>query len=112
MPRYNKARRLLNDIEFYDFLKKKRNVSRIKHYSTPVMSHPDSYDRASLITTGYIWKYGDRFYKLAHNYYDDSRFWWVIAWYNGYPTEADILPGDYIDIPLNISDALAALGVS
>ena len=109
MPRYNKSRRLLNDIDFYDFLKKKRGVTKIKHYSTPVMVNPDTFTRSNLRTSGHIWKYGDRFYKLAHTYYDDSRFWWVIAWYNGYPTEADILPGDYIDIPLDISAALAAL---
>jgi hypothetical protein len=35
----------------------------------------------------------------------------VIAWYNGYPTEADIKKGALIDIPVNLEDALRVLGL-
>ena len=35
-----------------------------------------------------MWKLGDRFYKLADQYYGDPTLWWIIAWYNRMPTES------------------------
>ena len=110
--RYIRTFNIDNDTEFYDFLRQKRgNLKSIRHQETPIMKQPSVSERASLNTTGYIWKYGDRYYNLAHQYYGKPEYWWVIAWYNGYPTEADILPGDYIYIPLNLEKALMVLGV-
>ena len=110
--RYTRSQILDNNTEFYEFLRKKRgNTKSISHMSTVVMRHPTMLDRASLKTTAHIWKYGDRFYNLAHKYYDDPEYWWDIAWYNGLPTEADIQNGDAIVIPLNLEKVLMALGV-
>ncbi len=111
MSRYNNSRDMLNDSPFYKSLKERRGVKELIHHSTPQLKHPSAAERASIQTTGHIWKYGDRFYTLAQRYYSDTRFWWVIAWYNGVPTEADVLPGDFIDIPINLQDALGVLGV-
>ena len=111
MGRYNKTGKLLNDSEYYSFLRKKRNVKKIIQYATPTMVNPGVASRTALKTTTYIWKYGDRFYQLASQYYGDPRYWWVVAWYNGYPTEVDINTGDSIEIPLNLESALKALGV-
>jgi len=111
MARYNKDRLIVNASEYYSFLRRERGVKSITHYETPMLAHPSTLLRAKLTTTNYIWKYGDRFYKLADQYYNDSRYWWVVAWYNGYPTEADIKPGALIAIPINIEDVLNALGV-
>ena len=110
--RYTKSKIINNDMEFYEFLRKKRgNVKSIRHLSTPIMKTPTATDRASLARTKHIWKYGDRFYNLAYQYYDNPEYWWVIAWYNGYPTEADITPATVIYIPLNLEKTLMALGV-
>jgi len=100
-----------NDSEFYKELYKRRGLKRIAHYETPIFRHPTISQRASITSVGYIWAYGDRFYKLANQYYGDVRFWWVIAWWNGYPTEANVQTGDFLDIPLDINAALDALGV-
>ena len=101
-----------NNTEFYSFLRKKRgNLKNIKHQVTPIIKNPSVSERASLETAGHIWTYGDRFYKLAHKYYNNSEYWWVIAWYNGFPTEADVFPGDVLDIPLNLEKTLMVLGV-
>lgn len=101
-----------NNTEFYSFLRKKRgDLKNIKHQETPILNNPSVTERASLETTGHIWKYGDRFYNIAHKYYGNPEYWWVIAWYNGYPTEADVLPGDVLDIPLNLERTLMVLGV-
>tara|TARA_R100001509_G_C4796231_1_gene191504 strand:+ start:146 stop:490 length:345 start_codon:yes stop_codon:yes gene_type:complete len=110
--RYTKSKIINNDMEFYEFLRKKRgNVKNIQHLPTPILKHPTASDRANLRRTKHIWKYGDRFYNLAYQYYDNPEYWWVIAWYNGYPTEADINTGTVIYIPLNLEKALIALGV-
>ena len=113
MPtRYTKSRFLENDTEFYRFLREKRNNTEvITHMGTVMMKHPSMLDRVNLRTTSHIWKYGDRYYNLAYKYYNNPEYWWIIAWYNGLPTEADVRNGDPLVIPLNIEDVLIALGV-
>jgi nucleoid-associated protein YgaU len=112
MGRYQDTKRLINASDYYSFLRKKRNdKKRIIQYATPKLINPGVAARASLMTNAYIWKYGDRFYQMAHQYYGDSRLWWIIAWYNGTPTEADIFPGDQISIPINASKVLEVLGL-
>ena len=112
MPRYNKKRILSNSSEYYKTLRKKRKIRVVRHYETPIMYNPGIADRGSLVTTEHIWKFGDRFYNLANKYYGDSRYWWVIAWWNGAPTEAHMDNGDVIHIPVNIENALNILGAS
>ena len=100
-----------NDIDFYRELRERRGVKQIQHFTTPRLRNPTISDRISLKTSTHIWKYGDRFYNLAYQYYGDVRYWWVIAWWNGQPTEVTIQTGDFLDIPLDIGAALDALGV-
>lgn len=110
MGRYNKYKTLNNTSDYYKPLREIRNKSKaLKHYETPIIHNPTVAERASLKTTSHIWKYGDRFYKLADQYYGDVRFWWVIAWYNGAPTEATLTNGNVIYIPLNLENALKVL---
>ena len=111
MARYNRSRTIINSSEFYEPLRKRHRLKKIVQYATPKLHNPTVPQRMGLVTNQYIWKYGDRFYQVAHKYYGDVRYWWVVAWYNGYPTEAHIHPGDVIEIPVNIEDALDALGV-
>jgi hypothetical protein len=112
MSRYNHDDILNNNTEFYSFLRKERNnIKNIQQYETPILVHPTVEQRANLEVAGHIWSVGDRYYKLAHQYYGRPAVWWVIAWYNGYPTEADIPLGKLIDIPLNLEDALLVLGM-
>ena len=101
----------MNDSEYYEPLRKSRDVKRIRQYATPQMKNPTIAERASVTVNKHIWKYGDRLYNLANQYYGDSRFWWVIAWWNGYGTEAQIKTGAILYIPLNISDAMKILEV-
>tara|TARA_B100001059_G_C17366146_1_gene347498 strand:+ start:35 stop:376 length:342 start_codon:yes stop_codon:yes gene_type:complete len=110
--RYNNFRILNNSNEYYRFLRKRRDgLKNIQHYETPILYHPSVIDRANLETTVYIWSSGDHYYKLAHQFYGDSAYWWIIAWYNGKPTEVDVMPGDAITIPLDIERILEVLGV-
>lgn len=111
MPRNNRRQIIINDSEYYEPLRKSRDVKRIRQYATPIMNNPTIGERSAITTNKHIWKYGDRLYKLANQYYGDSRFWWVIAWWNGYGVEAQIKKGAILYIPLNISDAMKVLGV-
>ena len=64
--RYTKTRTLGNDSEYYEPLRKSRKAKKIIHYETPVLYHPTPAQRRSVRSTGHIWKYGDRLYKLSH----------------------------------------------
>ena len=110
MGRYNKYRVLNNASEYYAPLR--RGLQNLRHYETPILHNPTVGQRMSLTTNTHIWKYGDRFYKLANTYYGDVRFWWVIAWYNSAPTEASLITGDVIQIPVNLEKALKVLGAT
>jgi len=111
MPRRKKSSLITNASEYYEPLRKKRNVKRILQYATPIIRNPSVAQRGKMTTTKHIWKYGDRLYTLAHNYYGDSTFWWVIAWWNGYGIEGDIKEGAVLSIPMDISLALKMWGV-
>jgi nucleoid-associated protein YgaU len=101
---------ITNDSEFYKELIERRGVKKVEHYTTPRMRHPSIAERTATKTTTHIWKYGDRFSNLSHQYYGDVRYWWVIAWYNGVPTEAEVSTGDVMEIPIDIQQALLVLG--
>ena len=111
MARNNKDRILVNSSEYYKPLRKSRNLKLIQHFETPRLYHPTVEDRRNVITEAYLWSYGDRYYKLAHDYYSDSNLWWIIAWFNGYPTEAEIENGSIIEIPIDLEQVSRVLGV-
>jgi len=112
MGRYNKYRILTNSSDYYQSLREERGVKYIRHYETPMFRNPNVNQRSKLATTKHIWTFGDRLYQLADQYYNSSRYWWVIAWYNGFGCEGEIYNGAVIRIPLNLQDALKVLGAS
>jgi len=109
MSRYKNKVVVRNSEELYEEHLKKRNRKFIRQYMTPNMYHPDVYDYAKLEIVTHTWKRGDRYFKLAHEYYGNSKFWWVIAWFNQKPTEASVELGDVLEIPLPLERAVAAL---
>ena len=112
MPtRYTYSRVLTNDSDYYKPLRAKRSVRKIIQQATPSLRQPTYLQRTQMNTSKHIWKYGDRLYNLSNQFYGDPRYWWVIAWWNGYPTEVSVQTGDFLDIPLDIGAALNALGV-
>lgn len=111
MSRYKSIQTMINSSDHYKKLKEKRGLKDIVQYPVVPLHNPNLAQRLMIATEPHIWSTGDHFYKLAHQYYGDSRYWWVIAWYNGYPTEGDIKKGANIDIPLDLVDALTILGM-
>ena len=111
MPRHKKRNKVANITEYYEPLRKTRDVKSLTHYTTPVLRNPTVRQRAKMNTDKHIWKYGDRLYNLADRYYGDPTFWWIIAWWNGYGIEADIKNGAVLTIPLDLTSAIKILGV-
>ena len=83
-----------------------RRVHYIKHYTTPVLKHADADDMAGIDEISHAWSLGDKFYKLAHEHYGSSQYWWVIAWWNNSPTEAHLKLGEVILIPQPLREVL------
>jgi len=83
-----------------------RNVGAITQYTTPNFKYPTADDYSNLLTISHIWSLGDRFYKLAEEYYNNPALWWLIAWFNRMPTEAHLEIGWIVDIPMPLEEAL------
>ena len=111
MSRYGSVKVTNNEADFYSPLTQERGLKSIRQMQTIVLKNPAIFERIGLATDTHIWKFGDRYYKLAFQYYNDPKLWWVIAWYNGYPTEANVKIGDVLDIPLNLEEIVRVLGV-
>jgi hypothetical protein len=109
MSRYTDIEIITDDSEYYSFIRRGNKFTTF--YETRPMRNPTLTDRASIETVNHVWTIGDRYYKLSNDYYGDVRFWWVIAWWNAAPTESHLKPGSLIRIPINIQNALRALGV-
>ena len=83
-----------------------RGVQHIIQYISPELRYPTPYEISQLQLEGHVWTLGDRYYKLAHEYYGSSRFWFVIAWFNQAPTESHLEAGQLIRIPLPLERIL------
>ncbi len=99
MSRYYARQTVKNSDELYEATLQERDLNHIKHYTMPQMQGLTIEERASLERTKHVWKLGDKFFKLAAEYYGDPQMWWVIARYNTLPTEAHASIGQIIYIP-------------
>lgn len=109
MARYRKRRVALNTSFKNEELFESRGVQQVKQYVTPEFKNPTEKSLDSLEYVSYIWKAGDRYFKLAQKYYNDHRYWYIIALFNKIPTEAQLNEGDEIKIPTNLAIAIEVL---
>ena len=70
------------------------------------MPYPTVEQAGNLTFINHVWKQGDRYFKLASEYYGDPTLWWVIAWFNKKPTESHVKLGDIIQIPMPLETVL------
>ncbi len=96
----------INRDEMYSEVFKERNVPRIEQYPTPVFKEITLEMASKVEQIRHIWSVGDKYYKLSYNYYNDPKYWWVIARFNRKPTEAHLKVGDVISIPMPLNLAL------
>ena len=108
ISRYRKIGTVRNAKEQYEEFFEPRGVkSVLQHRSVEVF---EPVPAGTLNYEMRVWKQADRFWKLAQEYYQDPRYWWVIAQFNQKPTEAHLSNGDIIIIPMPLQPALASMG--
>ena len=109
MSRFNRRRIFVNRADLYEEMAEERDIKFFRQMETPEFRYPTSEELKGLTIEKHIWKSGDKFYKLAHEYYGDSRLWWVIAWYNKSPTESHVTVGSVLSIPNPVQKLLKYL---
>jgi len=109
MSRFNRRRVFVNRSDLYEEMAEERGLKHLRQLESPNFRYPTSDEIRTLIIRKHVWKAGDKFYKLAHEYYGDSRLWWVIAWYNKTPTESHLNVGQLVSIPTPVQKLLKYL---
>jgi len=95
----------INNESMYEVLDN-RGLKQVTHYNTKQLKYPTVEQIRTLNIVSHIWHFEDRYWKLASKYYGDSKYWWLIAWFNKKPIEASINVGDTLNIPLPLSRVL------
>jgi len=107
MSRYTGRKRRRNSPKsgegssIYQELVDNRNIRQVIQYTSPSFPQLTVARRRSIQYETHVWSRGDRFYKLAFEYYGDASLWYLIAWYNESPTENHVNLGDTIMIPIS-----------
>ena len=100
-----------NDNKLYDEFFDKKNKKGFVQYNSPSYNEVTEEQKDNIQSAIRIWKTGDRFYKLAFEYYGNPQYWWVIALFNNTPTESHVKPGDQILIPVDHEEVIRVYGV-
>lgn len=100
ISRYIDREIILNNHPNYKEMFNDRNVKFIRQFISSDLKFPSEDQIANLTLIPHIWRTGDHFFKLAHTYYKNPRYWWIIAFFNMKPTEAHLSYGDEILIPM------------
>jgi hypothetical protein len=109
MNRYGKIPVVSNNNELYKTLLRNRNIKLINQYGTIAYNYPTAEQLQEIDFDTYIWKSGDRYWKLAQQYYSDPSYWWVIGFINKRPIDSDLEIGESIYIPRNIEDIMSLI---
>jgi nucleoid-associated protein YgaU len=96
-----------NESEVYKEYRDNSGVIKVEHYDIVLFGDPRMEDFLEKINiTNHIYKTGDRLSKIAHKYYGDPRYWWVLAWFNARPTDFHCKVGDNISVPRPLDEVL------
>ena len=109
--RYARRGKRTNRQKLYEEVLENRNVKQIVQYTTPKFPTITPSMRSQLVRRKYVWKLGDSYQRLAEAFYGDPQLWWVLAWYNGKPTDALVRIGDTIRVPQPLDTVLEFFGV-
>ena len=83
----------------------------LRQYAYENLTYPTQEQLSLIQKTPHIWGYGSRLYKLSHQTYGDSSYWWVIAWFNKISSEFSLRPGDIVYIPNPLGYVLTTFGL-
>ena len=110
MSRYKNRLLGFNNNDLYNDQFQARDIVSIDQYVTPTFIYPDSDTSDLLSFVPHTWAYRDKYYLLAHRYYNDPQLWWIIAQYNQAPTEQHLIEGQIVKIPYPLSAVYNYLG--
>ena len=108
MPKWNDHSIIItNDDQAYRDFFNRTGEESVRHYALTLLGDPslESYLGDTSILQ-HIYVVGDTLSKIAHKYYGDPMVWWVLAWFNGKPTDFHCVIGDTINIPFPLEDAI------
>lgn len=101
----------LDKRDMFKQIKERRKLDSITMYTTPRFKRITDEILEDIEYESYTWTRGDRFYKLAYDFYGNPSYWWVIAMFNNAPTEQHILIGEEIFIPYDLDSVANILEV-
>ena len=104
-------RKFFNDQKLYDEFFDKKNLKGFVQYASPNYREVTQEQKDGIPVHSFTWKTGDRFYKLAFEFYGKAEYWWVIALFNNTPTESHVKRGDIILVPLDYEAVIRLYGV-
>ena len=107
MSRYDSSDKFFNEGGLYQEFLDERGVLNLQQHRTQRWTPLTKEIKDGFSRVNYEWKLGDNYWKLAYEFYGSTKLWWVIAWFNGRPTEAHIKVGEVIAIPAPISELLS-----
>ena len=91
--------RTLSNEQYSSFLNE-RGYKSLTHFACKEYKYPTPLEILELTLIPIIWKFGEKFYKLASVHYGDPTLWHVIAFYNKRPTDAHVKEGETIYVPM------------
>jgi len=101
--RYVNVKYFINNNPLYENVFEERGVPYIRQYTTAINRPLTPGQLNTLTIEETYWQPGDRLDKLASRAYESPTYWWIIARYNGKPTDAHYRTGDIIYIPQPLS---------
>jgi hypothetical protein len=113
ISRYDERKIIVNGSNSYVLsdIFKSRDASKITQFTTPELKYPDPSTLKNIKRHNRIWGTGSKYFKLAHEFYGDPQYWWVIAWFNLRPLESSFRAGDTVVIPTPLETVLSGLGL-
>jgi hypothetical protein len=113
LSRYNKREVVTNisrDYAYSDIFRKRGLVTPMQ-YTIAEFKQLTQGEIMDLEIEEKLWTLGEKYFKLAHEFYGDPTYWWIIAWFNERPLESDFLPGEVVEIPTPLELILESLNI-
>ena len=113
LSRYNKRRiykNLSRDYAYSDIFRK-RGLVTPQQFVVANFKALSKEEVFNLSIETKVWTIGEKYFKLAHEYYGDPTYWWLIAWFNQRPLESDFTPGEIVEIPTPLEMILESLDI-
>lgn len=85
-------------------LLKTRNLTNARLIETSLVKPLTVEERRKYTTRTVIWQRNTRLFKLAFEFYGDSKLWWIIGWFNQKPTDSHFFVGDEVLIPFPLDE--------